>query len=46
VKFDPNKHDPIINPIGAYIPKPMNGGQYGKGRGLALLNAGSNVLSH
>lgn len=41
--FSPEKHDPIVNPIGRGPPKPVANSLYNKGRGIALLHAGANI---
>jgi hypothetical protein len=44
--YDPSRHNPIINPIGDYVPRPLNGKGLGKGRGInQLLNAGKGVVN-
>jgi len=40
--FDPRKHDPIVNPLGATVPRPMNS-PLTKGKGISLLYAGSTI---
>jgi hypothetical protein len=46
LSYDPSRHNPIINPIGDYIPRPLNGRGLGKGRGISsLLNAGKGVVN-
>ncbi|CAG9310991.1 unnamed protein product [Blepharisma stoltei] len=41
--FDPQKHDPIINPLGANIPRPGFGSTFQRGKGLSLLHVGSSI---
>lgn len=44
--YDPRRHDPIINPIGSVIPRPLLGQNVRKGRGLSMLGAaGSSTLN-
>lgn len=44
--YDPARHNPIVNPIGDYVPRPLNGKGLGKGRGISsLLNAGKGVVN-
>jgi hypothetical protein len=46
LSYDPSRHNPIITPIGDYIPRPLNGKGLGKGRGISsLLNAGKGVIN-
>ena len=46
LSYDPSRHNPIINPIGDYVPRPLNGKGLGKGRGISsLLNAGKGVVN-
>jgi hypothetical protein len=37
--YDPRRHDPIVNPIGSVIPRPLPGQSLRKGRGLTTLGA-------
>ncbi|CAG9323488.1 unnamed protein product [Blepharisma stoltei] len=41
--FDPQKHDPIVNPLGASIPRPNFGASFQRGKGLSLLHVGSSI---
>lgn len=46
LSYDPARHNPIINPIGDYVPRPIDGKGLGKGRGISsLLNAGKGVVN-
>jgi hypothetical protein len=44
--YDPRRHDPIVNPIGSVIPRPLLGQDLRKGRGRSTLGAaGSAALN-
>ena len=44
--IDPNKHDPIFNPIGAEIPNIMRSQNFGRKSGISkLAQAGNSIFS-
>lgn len=41
--FEPDRHNPITNPIGAVIPRPSNSPLF-RGKGVPLLHAGTSIV--